>query len=111
MAESVFSALIFELLFIKPESYPELNRLIEILKENPGIMIDLAGHTDHKGDAATLLKLSQDRVATVESYLVSQGISETRIEGKGYGDTQPVQDNKTAAGRAKNRRVEFRINF
>jgi outer membrane protein OmpA-like peptidoglycan-associated protein len=94
---------------LKSESYPELNRLIEILKENPNISIDLAGHTDHKGDKATLLKLSQDRVATVESYLVSNGISESRITGTGYGDTQPVAPSDTEENSRLNRRVEFKI--
>jgi outer membrane protein OmpA-like peptidoglycan-associated protein len=94
---------------LKSESYPELNRLIEILKENPNISIDLAGHTDHKGDKATLLKLSQDRVATVETYLVSNGINESRITGSGYGDTMPVAPSDTEENSRLNRRVEFKI--
>jgi outer membrane protein OmpA-like peptidoglycan-associated protein len=94
---------------LKPESYPELNRLIEILKENPGIAIELAGHTDHKGDAATLLKLSEDRVKTVKSYLVTSGINESRIAGTGYGDTRPVAPSDTEENSQLNRRVEFKI--
>lgn len=94
---------------LRPESYPELNRLIDILKENPGINIDLAGHTDHGGDATTLLRLSQNRVVTVKGYLVAHGIGEARITGTGYGDTQPVAAGDTEENRKLNRRVEFKI--
>lgn len=94
---------------LKSESYPELNRLIEILKENPNISIELAGHTDHKGDKATLLKLSQDRVVTVENYLVANGIAESRITGMGYGDSQPVAPSDSEENSMLNRRVEFKI--
>jgi outer membrane protein OmpA-like peptidoglycan-associated protein len=94
---------------LKSESFPELNRLIEILKDNPGIYIELAGHTDNKGDAATLLKLSEDRVSTVKAYLVSNGIDTNRITGKGYGATQPVAPSDTEENSKANRRVEFKI--
>jgi len=94
---------------LRPESYPELNRLIEVLKENPGIAIDLSGHTDHGGDATTLLHLSQNRVVTVKGYLVAHGIAEDRITGTGYGDTRPVAAGDTEENRRRNRRVEFKI--
>jgi len=94
---------------LRPESYPELNRLIEVLKENPGITIDLSGHTDHGGDAATLLRLSQNRVLTVKGYLVAHGITEDRITGTGYGDTRPVAAGDMEESRKLNRRVEFKI--
>ena len=94
---------------LRSESYPELNRLIEVLKENPGISIDLSGHTDHGGDATTLLRLSQNRVVTVKGYLVAHGIDETRITGTGYGDTQPLAAGDTEESRKLNRRVEFKI--
>lgn len=94
---------------LRPESYPELNRLIEVLKENPGIAIDLSGHTDHGGDAATLLRLSQNRVVTVRGYLVAHGIDEARITGTGYGDTRPIAAGDSEESRRLNRRVEFKI--
>jgi outer membrane protein OmpA-like peptidoglycan-associated protein len=94
---------------LKSESFPELNRLMEILKDNPGIYIELAGHTDNKGDASTLLKLSEDRVSTVKAYLVSNGIDTNRITGKGYGATQPVASSDTEENSKANRRVEFKI--
>jgi outer membrane protein OmpA-like peptidoglycan-associated protein len=94
---------------LKPESYNELDRLVTILQENPGIYIELEGHTDNKGDAATLLKLSQDRVEAVKAYLVSKTVDGVRIAGKGYGNTRPVAPSDTEENSRLNRRVEFKI--
>lgn len=94
---------------LKPESYPELDHLVELLNDNPGITIDLAGHTDNKGDVNTLLKLSEDRVATVRSYLIGKGINAQRISGKGYGAQFPVASSDTEENSRLNRRVEFKI--
>lgn len=94
---------------LKSESYNELDRLVTILQENPGIHIELDGHTDAKGDAATLLKLSQDRVEAVKAYLVSHGVDGSRITGKGYGSTRPVAPSDTEENSRLNRRVEFKI--
>jgi outer membrane protein OmpA-like peptidoglycan-associated protein len=94
---------------LMPQSYPELNRLIDVLKENPSIAIDLSGHTDHGGDANTLLRLSQNRVLTVKGYLVAHGITEDRITGTGYGDTRPLAAGDGEESRRMNRRVEFKI--
>jgi outer membrane protein OmpA-like peptidoglycan-associated protein len=94
---------------LKSESYPELGRLIEILKDNPGIEIELNGHTDNRGDAKANLNLSEARVEAVKSYLVVNGIIATRITGKGYGGTQPIVANDSDANRQLNRRVEFKI--
>ncbi|MDL5050890.1 OmpA family protein [Oscillatoria amoena NRMC-F 0135] len=94
---------------LKPESYPELDRLVQILKDNPTLEIDLGGHTDNVGNPNALLNLSQERVATVKSYLVKNGIHGSRITGKGYGASQPLVKNDTEEHRRMNRRVEFKI--
>ncbi|MFN5170860.1 MAG: OmpA family protein [Cyclobacteriaceae bacterium] len=94
---------------LKPESYPELDHLVELLNDNPGITIDLAGHTDNKGDIATLIKLSEDRVGTVRNYLITKGIDSQRITGKGYGAQFPVAPSDTEENSRLNRRVEFKI--
>jgi outer membrane protein OmpA-like peptidoglycan-associated protein len=92
-----------------PESYPELDRLVQILKDNGGIHIELAGHTDNIGRLEDLLSLSQNRVTTVKEYLVKNGIAASRIEGRGYGPAHPIEKNDTEENRLKNRRVEFKI--
>ncbi|MBS1486732.1 MAG: OmpA family protein [Bacteroidetes bacterium] len=94
---------------LKTESYPELDRLAGVLKENQNIHIELGGHTDNVGPAAALLKLSDERVQAVKKYLVGKGIASGRITGKGYGSTQPIEKNDTEENRKKNRRVEFKI--
>jgi outer membrane protein OmpA-like peptidoglycan-associated protein len=94
---------------LKKSSYPELDKVVKFLKENPGIIIELGGHTDNVGNAASNLTLSKGRAKSVEVYLESKGIAPDRIQSKGYGMTKPVADNKTKEGKAKNRRVEFTI--
>jgi outer membrane protein OmpA-like peptidoglycan-associated protein len=92
-----------------PASFAELDRLVKILQENPGIEIELRGHTDSYGDAKLNLELSENRVKAVKDYLVSKGVSSKRIVGKGFGGTQPIASNATEATRKLNRRVEFVI--
>jgi outer membrane protein OmpA-like peptidoglycan-associated protein len=94
---------------LKPESYPELDRLVEIMKENHTMEIELEGHTDSRGNADDNLLLSEQRVSAVKAYLVTKGISSKRVTGKGYGGTKPVAVSDTEASRQLNRRVEFRI--
>jgi outer membrane protein OmpA-like peptidoglycan-associated protein len=94
---------------LKTESYPELNRLVEIMKENATMEIELEGHTDSRGNAEDNLLLSQQRVVAVKVYLVGKGISSKRITGKGYGGTRPVANSDTEESRQLNRRVEFKI--
>jgi outer membrane protein OmpA-like peptidoglycan-associated protein len=94
---------------LRSESYPELDRLVSILKENNGIHIQLEGHTDAKGNADALLKLSQERVDAVKSYLVKNGIGTERISGQGFGATRPVAPSDTEENSKLNRRVEFKI--
>ncbi len=92
---------------IKPESAGELNRIVQLLKENPSLRFSVEGHTDATGSASSNQKLSEDRARAVVDRLVEMGIDAGRLTGKGLGQNNPVADNGSAEGRAKNRRVEF----
>jgi len=94
---------------ILPESYPELDLVVNFLKENPNVRIELMGHTDGRGVHADNVKLSQQRVNRVKEYLVSKGIEPRRISGKGFGGSRPIASNDTEESRRMNRRVEFVI--
>lgn len=94
---------------LKPESYPELNRLAEAFKLYPNLVIEISGHTDSQGSASSNKTLSQNRANSVVDYLVSIGVEKTHLVAQGYGEEQPVADNKTKEGRALNRRVEAKI--
>lgn len=94
---------------LKPESNKALNELVEVMKLKNTLEIEIAGHTDNVGSVESNMKLSQDRANSVKNYLVKNGIAATRVVAKGYGDTQPVDDNSTEEGRRKNRRTEVRI--
>jgi outer membrane protein OmpA-like peptidoglycan-associated protein len=91
------------------KSYPSLNNVVKILTENPTFKVDIAGHTDITGTHDKNMVLSDNRAASVKAYLVSKGIDESRITSQGFGPDQPIADNKTSAGRAKNRRVEMKL--
>lgn len=91
------------------ESYDELNVVVDFLTANPKVEIELEGHTDNRGDANKNLVLSQQRVDKIKSYLVTKGISNRRISGKGYGGSRPIATSNTEEARKLNRRVEFRI--
>ncbi|MHA4894386.1 OmpA family protein [Pedobacter sp. PWIIR3] len=93
---------------IRSKSYSTLNRVAALLMEK-NFSLKLAGHTDNTGSDALNMRLSKDRAESVRSYLVSQGANASRIEATGYGEEQPIATNKTAAGRQKNRRVEFTL--
>ncbi|WP_219222507.1 DUF6089 family protein [Pedobacter antarcticus] len=93
---------------IRPKSYTTLNRVAALLVEK-NFSLKLAGHTDSTGPAALNMRLSKERAESVKAYLVSQGANASRIEATGYGKDQPIASNKTAAGRQKNRRVEFTL--
>jgi OOP family OmpA-OmpF porin len=80
-----------------------------IVKHHPNATFEVAGHTDAVGSDSYNLNLSQRRADNVRSYLVQQGVDGDRMTARGYGESQPVADNSTAAGRAENRRVELRI--
>lgn len=92
-----------------PESKTELNKLVDLLKKNPGIKMEIGGHTDNVGNDADNLKLSENRSKSVVQYLVENGIETSRLSAKGYGETMPIADNNTDTGRAQNRRTEFKI--
>jgi outer membrane protein OmpA-like peptidoglycan-associated protein len=94
---------------LKSESYPELDRLVEIMKENPTMEIELGGYTDNIGKEVPLIVLSQDRVGTVKKYMMGKGIPSKRITGKGYGPANPIAKNDTEEHRKMNRRVEFKV--
>lgn len=93
---------------IKSVSYPSLDRVAQILV-NKGFSLKLAGYTDNVGSVDANLKLSKDRAEAVKDYLVSKGADASKIQSDGFGKSNPVASNKTAAGRAKNRRVEFTL--
>jgi outer membrane protein OmpA-like peptidoglycan-associated protein len=96
---------------LKKISFASLNEVVKILKETPSYILLIEGHTDSVGVAEHNLALSEDRALAVKTYIISQGIAEARILAKGYGQKQPIADNKTAAGRAKNRRVELKLTY
>ena len=86
-----------------------LDKLAEVLKNNPDTNINIYGHTDSKGSDEYNLSLSERRAAAVKSYLVSKGIASSRMLTMGVGEKEPIASNDTEAGRAQNRRVEFAI--
>lgn len=94
---------------LRPESYVELDRVVKLLKENPGIEIELGAHTDSYGSDEYNLKLSENRARSCMEYILSKGIPAHRITSKGYGESMPVVDNDTDENRQLNRRVEFKI--
>lgn len=94
---------------LKPESTVELDKLVDFLKKNPSIKIEISGHTDNVGSKESNLKLSDDRSKSVSNYLISKGIQADRLTNKGFGDTKPIDTNETEQGRANNRRTEFKI--
>ena len=96
---------------IKKSSYTLLNQIAKTFIENKDFQIEVQGHTDNVGKAAVNKALSEKRANAVRDYLIKQGVPAERITAKGYGDEVPIADNKTKAGRAKNRRVEFNITF
>jgi len=94
---------------IMATSYAHLNLLASMLKEKPEYKLSINGYTDNVGSAASNVILSQNRAENVKNYLVKQGVAESRISAEGYGMENPIGDNTTPEGRAKNRRVEFLV--
>jgi OmpA-OmpF porin, OOP family len=96
---------------LKTESLAQLDALVSILNKYEGAILIIEGHTDDVGTAEYNQELSQGRVDAVKAYLMSKGIMESRLVSVGYGEARPVGDNKTAAGRQKNRRVELKTTY
>ncbi|MBT1701266.1 OmpA family protein [Fulvivirgaceae bacterium PWU4] len=94
---------------LRPESYPELDRLVKIMKDNPTIEIELSGHTDNRGVPSANLELSERRVEAVRQYLINKGVPPRRMTGRGYGGAKPIAPSTTEENRQMNRRVEFKI--
>ena len=93
----------FDKTTLKPESFTELNKVVEFLKQNSAVEIEISGHTDSKGADDYNLTLSQGRSQSVVDYLVSQGIESYRLTAHGYGEAKPIDTNDTEAGRASSR--------
>ena len=94
---------------LKPESGAELDEVVQLLKDNPTLKIQINGHTDNSGNPTDNIKLSEDRARSVTTYLVAKGIAPARLSSKGWGDTQPISGNNTPEGRARNRRTELKV--
>jgi outer membrane protein OmpA-like peptidoglycan-associated protein len=94
---------------LQPESFAELDRVVELLRSNPSMEIAISGHTDNVGTTSFNRDLSDARARAVMSYLIEKGIERKRLKAKGYGDSKPIASNDTEEGRQENRRVEFTI--
>jgi OmpA-OmpF porin, OOP family len=92
---------------IDPSDEGQITQIAQMLKSNPGIKLSIEGHTDNVGDAASNLLLSENRAKSIMNALIAKGIDKTRLSAKGLGQTAPIADNRTEAGRASNRRVEI----
>jgi OmpA-OmpF porin, OOP family len=99
----------FDKWVLKKESYPELNRIVQLMNDTPNMEIVVSGHTDSQGPDEYNLTLSQRRSSAVAKYFTSKGISASRVKSVSFGEEYPVDTNDTAEGRKKNRRVEFKI--
>ena len=96
---------------ILPKSYSILDEIAKQIISNTAWNVEIQGHTDNVGNAEYNQRLSQQRAETVKQYLIKKGADENRMTAVGFGQTEPVADNSTAAGRAKNRRVVFNVTF
>ncbi len=99
----------FDKTTLKSESFVELNKVVDFLKQNATVEIEISGHTDSKGSDTYNETLSQGRSQAVVDYLIGQGIDTGRLTAHGYGESKPIDTNDTEAGRANNRRVEFTV--
>ena len=96
---------------LQTKSFKGLNEVAQIMKDNPGMSLNIDGHTDNTGADDKNQVLSDNRATAVKAYLVGKGVEESRITAQGYGETKPIADNKTAAGRQQNRRSELTLSY
>ncbi len=94
---------------VKAQFGPVLDQIANSIRQYPGTVVRVEGHTDSTGSAAFNQTLSENRAKSVASYLIGRGVDSSRIQAMGYGFSRPIADNATAAGRAQNRRVEVLI--
>ena len=92
---------------LRPESYPQLDKLAKTLATTPGLVIEIAGHTDNVGDRQLNQALSENRAKIIRNYLIRSGIVESRLKPNGYGHKRPAAPNDSEENKRKNRRVEF----
>lgn len=92
---------------IRPVSFPILNTVAQVMRDYPDVKVEVQGHTDSRGRDEYNMRLSDERANAVRQYLVEQGVAADRMTARGYGETRPIESNRTSAGRAANRRVEF----
>jgi outer membrane protein OmpA-like peptidoglycan-associated protein len=92
---------------IKPESMKEVYRVKQLMDENPSLVYEVQGHTDSTGNPASNQRLSERRAQAIVDKMVELGIDPSRLTAVGKGQTEPIADNSTEEGRARNRRVEF----
>jgi outer membrane protein OmpA-like peptidoglycan-associated protein len=89
------------------ESYQYLDPIIEVMKKYPEVEIEIRGHTDSVGSYERNMRLSKLRAESVRKHLIAQGIAPSRVRAVGFGPSSPIADNRTATGRARNRRIEI----
>jgi outer membrane protein OmpA-like peptidoglycan-associated protein len=94
---------------LKEGSHNELDKVLAFLKQHPNLIVEIGGHTNSWCSHEFANQLSHGRAKEVKAFLISKGISKTRIQSHGYGKTKPIADNKTVSGRKKNQRVEMKI--
>ena len=94
---------------LQPASFIELDKVVQLMTDNPTLKIQISGHTDNVGVPAANLQLSNNRAKAVVNYIVSKGVTATRLTYKGFGATKPIADNGSEAGRSKNRRTELMV--
>ncbi|MCB9688601.1 MAG: OmpA family protein [Alphaproteobacteria bacterium] len=92
-----------------PASFPILDKVVKVMKDAPYLRLRIEGHTDSEGSDESNMTLSRERAFAVRRYVESRGIAADRLESQGFGETRPIDTNRTPSGRARNRRVEFHI--
>lgn len=99
----------FDKITLKAESFPELDRIVELLGKRATLTIEIVGHTDATGPETYNMELSKRRALSVQKYIIGKGVDKSRVNLAYFGETKPVDTNETVEGRRKNRRVEFKI--